>query len=269
MKICHFSLADYQSGMHWISIAFNSNNTFSKLISHLPILDSWMLTFIISFFSGYVTSLVGTLIPGGLNATAMEITVSKGKKAGLLFGLGAALVEIIYIRLTLLGIAFFVKQSSSLISWNGWWPLYFLQRASIFLFVHLARPKRKKVPKARSGNHNTHAFLLGMALKAVNPAQFGFWIFWSTYLISQNLLKPESIHYTLFVLGLGSATFTGYALYVFFGEYIQTKSFFHAKEIWPRGGNISLPGFAFVGGENALAHKLVLNCFNTLFIKFC
>lgn len=188
-----------------------------------------MLTFIISFFSGYVTSLVGTLIPGGLNATAMEITVSKGKKAGLLFGLGAALVEIIYIRLTLLGIAFFVKQKL-LFDILEWVMATLFFAAGVYIFVRsFGKAKKKKVPKARSGNHNTHAFLLGMALKAVNPAQFGFWIFWSTYLISQNLLKPESIHYTLFVLGLGSATFTGYALYVFFGEYIQTKSFFTQK----------------------------------------
>lgn len=188
-----------------------------------------MLSILISFFSGYVTSLIGTLIPGGLNATAMEITVSRGKKAGLLFGFGAALVEIIYIRLTLLGIAFFVKQKLffDILEWVMA-TLFFA--AGVYIFVHsFGATIKKKLKKDKGRNSKTHAFLLGMALKAVNPAQFGFWIFWSTYLISQNLLKPEPIHYTVFVLGLGSATFTGYAMYVFFGEYIQTKSFFSQK----------------------------------------
>jgi len=189
-----------------------------------------MLSFLISFLSGYVTSLIGTLIPGGLNATAMEITVSKGKAAGLLFGLGAALVEIIYIRLTLLGIAFFVKQKLlfDILEWVMA-TLFFAAGVYIFARSYGKDKKKEAKPKTPHRNSKTHAFLLGMALKAVNPAQFGFWIFWSTYLISQNLLKPESVHYTLFVLGLGSATFTGYAMYVFFGEYIQTKSFFTQK----------------------------------------
>lgn len=188
-----------------------------------------MLPFIISFFSGYVTSLIGTLIPGGLNATAMEITVSKGKKAGLLFGAGAAIVEMVYIRLTLIGIAFFVKHKL-LFDILEWVMALLFFAAGVYIFVRsFGKVIKKKVKKARKGNGNTHALLLGMALKAINPAQIGFWIFWSTYLISQNLLKPEPVHYTVFVLGLGSATFTGYALYVYFGEYLQTKSFFTQK----------------------------------------
>ncbi len=188
-----------------------------------------MLSFLLSFFSGYLTSLVGTLIPGGLNATAMEITVSKGKKAGLLFGLGAAVVEIIYIRLTLFGMAFFVKRQL-LFDILEWSMAVLFFAAGVYTFIRsFGKPKKKKVRKAQKENSGRNAFLLGMALKAVNPAQFGFWIFWSTYLISQNLLKPDSIHHTVFVLGLGSATFTGYALYVYFGEYIQSKSFFTQK----------------------------------------
>jgi threonine/homoserine/homoserine lactone efflux protein len=188
-----------------------------------------MLPYILSFFSGYVTSLAGTLIPGALNTTAMEITVSKGKKAGLLFGFGAALVEVIYIRLTLLGIAFFVKQQLlfDILEWTMA-GLFFVAGVYIFINSYSQKPKKKK-KKAPAGTGHRRAFLLGMALKAVNPAQFGFWIFWSTYLISQHLLKPQPVHYTLFVLGLGSATFTGYALYVYFGEYIKNKSFFTQK----------------------------------------
>ena len=188
-----------------------------------------MLPFIISFFSGYVTSFVGTIIPGGLNATAMEITVSKGRTAGLLFGAGAALIEIIYIRLTLLGIAFFVKQQK-LFDILQWIVAGLFFAAGVYIFISSFRKgKKKNKRKPVKGNGYLHAFLLGLTLKAINPAQFGFWIFWSTYLISNNLLKAESTHYTLFCLGLGSATFTGYALYVFFGEWLQTRSFFTKK----------------------------------------
>ena len=102
--------------------------------------------------------------------------------------------------------------------------------AGVYIFINSFRKgKKKNKRKPVKGNGYLHAFLLGLALKAINPAQFGFWIFWSTYLISNNLLKAESTHYTLFCLGLGSATFTGYALYVFFGEWLQTRSFFTKK----------------------------------------
>jgi threonine/homoserine/homoserine lactone efflux protein len=188
-----------------------------------------MISFIVSFFSGYTTSLVGTIIPGNLNAIAMDLTIKGSRASGLLFGLGAALVEIIYIRLTFLGIDFFISQKK-LFEILQWIMIGIFFIAGVYTFVSsFYKSKKKKARKQKEAKNRLHAFLLGLTLKALNPAQFAFWISWSTYLIAQDLLKPDPVHYTLFCLGLGSATFTGYALYVYFGNYLQSRAFFTQK----------------------------------------
>src|SRR5688572_7425476 len=120
-----------------------------------------MLSFIISFFSGFVTSLAGTLIPGNLNATAMEITMSRGKTAGILFGAGSAIIEIIYIRLTLMGIGFFIRQKNlfDILQWvvAG---LFFL--AGVYVFIKSFHKKKgEKKRKRRQAANLVQAFFLG------------------------------------------------------------------------------------------------------------
>lgn len=188
-----------------------------------------MLSFIVSFFSGYVTSLVGTIIPGSMNAIAMELAVAKNKRSGLLFGLGGALVEMVYARLSLLGVAFFLKEKRlfDILQWILV-TLFFAAGVYVFLRSYKKGRTRKSVKKPGSKG-GMQAFLLGVGLKAIIPAQVAFWIFWSTYLIANNLLKPQQVHYTVFCVGLGAATFTGYALYVYFGKWIESRPFFNQK----------------------------------------
>jgi threonine/homoserine/homoserine lactone efflux protein len=188
-----------------------------------------MLSFLISFFSGYVTSLVGTIIPGSMNAVAMELAVAKNKKSGLLFSLGGALVEMVYARLALLGVHFFLKEEK-LFTILQWILISLFFAAGVYLFIRsFKKGKARKMIKKPGSKAGMQAFLLGIGLKAIIPAQVAFWIFWSTWLIANNLLKPSQDHYTVFCIGLGMATFTGYALYVFFGNYIESRPFFNQK----------------------------------------
>lgn len=65
-----------------------------------------------------------------------------------------------------------------------------------------------------------------MILKAISPTQFVFWTVWSSYLISNKLLKADPTHYNFFCLGLGIATFAAYILYVYLGEWLESKKIF-------------------------------------------
>ncbi|HSB94394.1 MAG TPA: hypothetical protein VLC28_14825, partial [Flavitalea sp.] len=53
------------------------------------------------FVSGMFISFLGTLPLGTLNISAMQISVSDGIRPALLFAVGALLVEIIYVRISL------------------------------------------------------------------------------------------------------------------------------------------------------------------------
>ena len=185
---------------------------------------------IISFFSGFIISLSGAIAPSSMCAVAMELTIDKSKKAGLAFGLGSAIVEVIYIRLYFLGFASFVKQNELFLILQ-WIMIVLFLAIGIHLFVRSYRVQL--ITKRKKRDYSTYtaaqAFFLGVILKAINPLQFIFWAFWSAYLITNNWLKPTNMHYNVFCVGIGIATFCGFLLYVYLGNYLESKSFFSKK----------------------------------------
>ncbi len=193
-----------------------------------------MQSLIVSFLAGYVISLSGSIAPSNMSAAAMELTIDKNKKTGLAFGLGSSIVEIIYIRLYFLGFDFFIKQETLFLVLQ-WVMIGLFLVLGIIIFVNSFRKLKKHERKRKNFKNYTpfKAFMLGVFLKAINPLQFIFWTFWSSYLISNNWLEPNPRHYNWFVVGLGAATFTGFVLYVFLGNYLSNQSFF-SKKIFKR-----------------------------------
>ena len=185
-----------------------------------------MTGFIISFLSGFVVSFIGSIVPGSMSATVIEITIKKNRKAGLLFGLGASLVEMIYIRLYFFGFDYFVRQKE-LFNILQWIMVCFFFVFGIYTFIRSYRKKSaSKKRKSREPRGPWNAFLLGVILKGLSPTQFVFWTLWSSYLITNKFLKPNPTGYTFFCIGLGLATFAAYVLYVYLGEWMETKSIF-------------------------------------------
>ena len=77
------------------------------------------------FFTGMFISFLGTLPLGTLNISAMQISVSDGVRPAFYFALGALLVEMIYVRLSLVAMNWVRKQKRLLlISGMGYAPDY-------------------------------------------------------------------------------------------------------------------------------------------------
>jgi threonine/homoserine/homoserine lactone efflux protein len=206
-----------------------------------------MGSLIISFLSGYIISLLGSIAPSNMSATTMALTIEKNKRAGLLFGLGSALVEAVYIRLYFLGFDFFLKQGT-LFMILQWVMLVTFLVIGLLMFIRNGKKQLAKNPPKRDYSHYTYtkSFIMGVVLKAINPLQFVFWTFWISYLISNNWLEPTSAHYNVFAVGLGLATYTGFVLYVFLGKYLASRSFF-SKNTFRRmiGGFLCLTSIAW------------------------
>ena len=66
------------------------------------------------FFTGMLVSFLGSLPLGTLNVAAMQISVSDGIRAAILFSLGSILAEIIYVRLSLVAMDWVRKQEKIL-----------------------------------------------------------------------------------------------------------------------------------------------------------
>ncbi|HET6995332.1 MAG TPA: LysE family transporter [Chitinophagaceae bacterium] len=66
------------------------------------------------FFTGMLVSFLGSLPLGTLNVAAMQISVSDGITAAMLFSAGSLTAEIIYVRLSLVAMDWVRKQQKIL-----------------------------------------------------------------------------------------------------------------------------------------------------------
>jgi threonine/homoserine/homoserine lactone efflux protein len=66
------------------------------------------------FLTGLLVSFIGSLPLGTLNIAAMQISVSDGITAAMLFSIGSLLVEIIYVRISLVAMDWIRKQEKVL-----------------------------------------------------------------------------------------------------------------------------------------------------------
>ena len=168
------------------------------------------------FVTGMFISFLGTLPLGTLNISAMQISVSDGIRPALLFALGALLVEIIYVRISLVAMKWVTRQKKILLALE-WGTVVIITALAISSFVAAADPEVKKNVIL---SNTIHRFWLGVMLSAINPVQIPFWFGWSTALFTKGVLKPISSHYNLYIIGIGFGTFLGNLLFIFGGRFI-------------------------------------------------
>lgn len=171
------------------------------------------------FFTGLLVSFLGSLPLGTLNIAAMQISVSDGIIAAMLFSAGSLFVEIIYVRLSLVAMDWIRKQEKVLKALE-WVTLLVVLALAISSFYAATHPKVEKnfildspLPK----------FLLGAVMSAVNPVQIPFWFGWSTVLFTKKILLPRQDHYNTYIIGIGIGTFIGNCIFIFGGLLIASK----------------------------------------------
>lgn len=168
---------------------------------------------------GLFISFLGTLPLGTLNIAAMQISVSKGVLPAVLFSLGALLVEIIYVRISLVAMDW-VRRQARLFKWLDWITLFVV--LSLAFASYYAALSGKSEPNVVLTS-SIPAFWLGITLSAINPVQIPFWFGWSTVLFTKQILVPQKKAYNLYILGIGIGTFIGNSVFIFGGKWIVEK----------------------------------------------
>jgi len=185
------------------------------------------------FITGLFISFLGTLPLGTLNIAAMQISVSDGIRPALYFACGVLLVEIIYVRISLVAMDW-VRKQQRLFRILEWATLFIILALAIASFVAAADPgETKNVILSNS----MHRFLLGLMMSAINPMQIPFWFGWSTVLFTKKVLLPQNNHYNSYIGGIGLGTFIGMCLFIFGGRFLVESLNAHQKMInWIIGG---------------------------------
>jgi threonine/homoserine/homoserine lactone efflux protein len=169
------------------------------------------------FAAGLLISFLGSLPLGTLNVAAMQIGIQENITQALYFSLGSLLVEMFYVRLSLVGIDW-VRKQHVLLKWMEW--LTFIIIAALAIGSFWAANKNSGDAKNIMLDNQMHRFLLGMMMSAVNPVQIPFWFGWSNVLFSRDILRAESSHYNTYIIGIGLGTLLGNAVFIFGGKWL-------------------------------------------------
>lgn len=168
------------------------------------------------FVTGLLISFLGTLPLGTLNLAAMQISISDGVRPALYFAFGVLIVEVVYVRISLVAMDW-VRKRKKLFRWLEWFTLVIIVALAVASFAAAADPEEKKNALL---SYSFHRFWLGVVLSALNPVQIPFWFGWSTVLFTKKILLPKNSHYNIYIGGIGFGTMFGHLVFIFGGRLI-------------------------------------------------
>jgi threonine/homoserine/homoserine lactone efflux protein len=172
--------------------------------------------------TGLLISFLGTLPLGTLNVLAAKMAVEEGIGPAIWFSLGALIVEMVYVRLSLVAMDRILRQ-------RRW--LRILENLTVIIILLLAFGSFWTASHPHQGRSNVIGFLspapiprllTGLLLSAINPLQIPFWFGWNTVLFSKKILQPRNDHYNIYIAGIGLGTFAGNAVFIFGGRLLIT-----------------------------------------------
>lgn len=167
-----------------------------------------------------LVSFLGSLPLGTLNVAAMQISVTDGITAAILFSFGSLTAEIVYVRLSLVAMDWVRKQEKlfKILEWVTVFIVVALAFSSFYAAMHPSETKNAILSKS-----TLPKFILGLVMSAVNPVQIPFWFGWSTILFTKKILLPRQDHYNIYIIGIGLGTFLGNCVFIFGGQLIANK----------------------------------------------
>ena len=168
------------------------------------------------FLIGLLISLLSSLPFGTLNVAAMQISVSNGIYPAIFFAIGALIVELGYVQLSLVAMNWMRKQKN-IFRVLEWVTVILLSTLAIFSFHAALNPSIKENIFI---SNTVHRFWLGAFMCAVNPMQIPFWFGWSTVHFSKKVLIPKKEFYNSYLIGIGVGASIAYAIFIFGGQLI-------------------------------------------------
>jgi threonine/homoserine/homoserine lactone efflux protein len=172
------------------------------------------------FCWGLMISFLGSLPLGTLNVAAMQIGIQESIKDAIYFSFGSLLVEMIYVRISLVGIDW-VRKQDKLMKAMEWVTLIIIIALAVGSFI--AAAKGGGEAKNVLLQNNMHRFLLGMFMCAINPVQIPFWFGWSTVLFTKKILEPRKDQYNSYIIGIGLGTLAGNCVFIFGGKWMVQR----------------------------------------------
>jgi threonine/homoserine/homoserine lactone efflux protein len=173
---------------------------------------------------GLLISFLGSLPLGTLNVAAMQLGIYESIYNAMLFSFGSLLVEMVYVRISLVGISWIQKQQKLMnaLQWITFGIIVLLALGSFYAAMQTSEVNNNNVVNPYA-NIAVNRFLLGAGLCAINPVQIPFWFGWSTVLFEKKILEPVKQQYNFYIVGIGIGTLAGNCVFIFGGKYLVER----------------------------------------------
>lgn len=209
------------------------------------------------FFWGLLISFLGSLPLGTLNVAAMQIGIQESITDAMYFSFGSLLVEMLYVRISLVGIDW-VRKQEKLMKAMEWITLFIILALAVGSFI--SAMDKSGSSKNMMLDNNMHRFFLGIIMCAINPVQIPFWFGWSTILFTKKILEPVNSQYNIYIVGIGIGTLLGNAVFIFGGKLLVEKISNSQQYInWVIGGIFAIT--ALIQLIKMIRHKDAISTF--------
>lgn len=170
-----------------------------------------------AFLLAFGVSYLGSLPPGMLNLTIIDLTRARHFGRGLSFAVACALVELVQ--------GFIALRFSNYLQANAYIGCA-IQLVVIPIFVALGLYfwRRNDWQMQRDeASMNQNAFWKGIGLSVANPLAIPFWLFWGMYFAQRGWLTLDEPYITTFAVGLAVGTLAMLMTYAAFSRFILSR----------------------------------------------
>jgi len=171
------------------------------------------MSLLFNFIIGLIAAIVGVIPPGFLNLAAAKISMSEGRKKGLLFSLGVSVTVFFQTYIALL-FARYLDNHPNIVDMLQKVALGIFLCITIYFFF-IAKDIRKENSR-QTHKSKTNRFFSGMFLSVLNLLPLPYWVYISITFSTFGWFKFSQPELLLTVIASAMGTFTVLALYVWF-----------------------------------------------------
>lgn len=155
------------------------------------------------FLVAFVVSYIGSIPPGLINISVMQMSIQGHRAAALMLGLGAIMIEFLYAAIAITFLQLFQNNDTIYLV---------LQIVTAFGLIglgisnYLSNTTSKSVGTMRRFRKRA-AFTKGLLLGLLNPLTIPFWLGVTTYLLSTNWISLDGHFFWTYLAGLAVGTY--------------------------------------------------------------
>lgn len=151
----------------------------------------------------FVVSYIGSIPPGTINVSVMQLAILNKRRAAVFFALAASIVEFIYAGVTV--------QFHIFLNNNEVIADYFRIITSIALIglgiSNILSKSTSSSIKVDTKVTGRHGFIRGLILGVLNPMTVPFWLAITTYLENDGWIRVDEFGFWMYLIGLSTGTF--------------------------------------------------------------